>query len=51
MHGSHYIRGGTNEVTYQMIPTIERHGGAVLVKAPVTKILMDAKGTAVGKNY
>ncbi|KAJ8312461.1 hypothetical protein KUTeg_009834 [Tegillarca granosa] len=51
MHGSYYIRGGTNEVTYQMIPTIERHGGAVLVKAPVTKILMDAKGKAVGKKY
>ena len=49
MHGSSYPLGGTSEIAYQTIPVIERYGGKVLVNAPVTKILMDASGRAIGK--
>ena len=49
MHGSSYPLGGTSEIAYQTIPAIERNGGKVLVNAPVTKILMDDSGRAIGK--
>ena len=41
IHGSYYPVGGGSEIAFHIIPVIERGGGLVLVKAPVTKILLD----------
>lgn len=46
--GSYYPRGGASEFAFHMIPLIERSGGRVLVRAPVTKILCTGKGRAGG---
>ncbi|XP_064613670.1 all-trans-retinol 13,14-reductase-like [Liolophura sinensis] len=48
VRGSYYPRGGASEIAYHMIPIIERSGGRVLVRAPVTKILCTGKGRAGG---
>ena len=48
MHGGYYPLGGTSEIAYQIIPIIERYGGRVLVGAPVSKILTDDSGRAIG---
>ncbi|XP_077108665.1 all-trans-retinol 13,14-reductase-like [Ranitomeya variabilis] len=39
--GAWYPRGGSSEIAFHMIPVIERAGGKVLVKAPVTRILLN----------
>uniref|UniRef100_A0A8U8BXY9 Uncharacterized protein n=1 Tax=Geospiza parvula TaxID=87175 RepID=A0A8U8BXY9_GEOPR len=49
----HYQRGawyprGASEVAFHAVPVIERAGGAVLVRAPVTRVLVSADGTALG---
>ncbi|KFO71347.1 Putative all-trans-retinol 13,14-reductase, partial [Cuculus canorus] len=46
--GAWYPRGGASEVAFHAVPLIERAGGAVLVRAPVTRILVSPAGTAVG---
>ena len=48
-NGAYYPVGGPSEITYQMTRLIERHGGRVLVQAPVTDILCDDKGKAIGE--
>ncbi|KAK0057279.1 all-trans-retinol 13 14-reductase isoform X3 [Biomphalaria pfeifferi] len=52
--GAFYPVGGSSEIAFHMIKSIEKTGGKVLVQAPVTKILCDGKGRAygvqVGKN-
>ncbi|XP_063815968.1 all-trans-retinol 13,14-reductase-like [Pseudophryne corroboree] len=50
--GAWYPRGGSSEIAFHMIPVIERAGGRVLVRAPVTRILLSngrATGVAVQK--
>ncbi|XP_072549610.1 all-trans-retinol 13,14-reductase-like [Salminus brasiliensis] len=53
--GAWYPKGGASEIAYHMIPIIEKAGGAVLVRAPVNRILLnDAKeaiGVSVMKGY
>jgi all-trans-retinol 13,14-reductase len=49
LYGASYPRGGASEIAFHMIPIIERSGGRVLVRAPVTKILTNAKGKAIGE--
>ncbi|XP_030364601.1 all-trans-retinol 13,14-reductase-like [Strigops habroptila] len=46
--GAWYLRGGGSEVAFHAVPLIERAGGAVLVRAPVTRILMSPNGAAMG---
>ena len=46
--GGSYPVGGASEIAFHMIPIIERAGGKVLVRAPVTKILTDNQGRACG---
>ncbi|XP_068026836.1 all-trans-retinol 13,14-reductase-like [Melanerpes formicivorus] len=46
--GAWYPRGGASEIAFHCVPLIERAGGAVLVRAPVTRILLAPSGAAVG---
>jgi len=48
LYGASYPRGGASEIAYHIIPVIERAGGKVLVRAPVTEILVDSEGKASG---
>ena len=49
MFGGYYPVGGSSQIAFHIIPTIEAAGGRVLVRAPVTNILMDKhEGEAVG---
>ena len=43
--GAHYPVGGASEIAYNIIPVIEKAGGRVLVRAPVSNIV--AKGGKV----
>jgi all-trans-retinol 13,14-reductase len=45
--GAFYPRGGASQIARCIVPVITRAGGAVLVRAPVSKILL-SKGRAVG---
>ncbi|KAM9656791.1 all-trans-retinol 13,14-reductase-like [Morphnus guianensis] len=47
--GAWYPRGGASEIAFHAVPLIERAGGAVLVRAPVTRILVSPTGTAAGE--
>lgn len=50
--GASYPIGGASEIPYRIVPVIERAGGRVLMKAPVTEILTDygqVYGVRVGK--
>ena len=47
--GAWYPRGGASEIAFHTVPLIERAGGAVLVRAAVTRILVSPDGTAVGE--
>uniref|UniRef100_A0A3Q3EMY2 All-trans-retinol 13,14-reductase n=1 Tax=Labrus bergylta TaxID=56723 RepID=A0A3Q3EMY2_9LABR len=40
--------GGASEIAYHMIPIIEKAGGAVLVRAPVNRILFNEANEACG---
>lgn len=52
MNGAWYPKGGASEIAYHMIPIIEKAGGAVLVRAPVNRILFnDAKEAYGGCNF
>ncbi|XP_017694220.1 PREDICTED: all-trans-retinol 13,14-reductase-like [Lepidothrix coronata] len=46
--GAWYPRGGASEIAFHAVPVIERAGGAVLVRAPVTRVLVSPTGTALG---
>lgn len=46
-HGGYYPRGGSSEIVFQIIPTIEKAGGRVLVRAPVREILLSEAEDAV----
>ncbi|XP_026884069.2 all-trans-retinol 13,14-reductase isoform X1 [Electrophorus electricus] len=48
LHGAWYPRGGASEIAYHMIPIIEKAGGAVLVRAPVNRILLNDNNEAIG---
>lgn len=47
--GAWYPRGGASEIAFHAVPLIERAGGAVLVRAPVTRVLVSPAGAAVGE--
>ncbi|XP_016149332.1 putative all-trans-retinol 13,14-reductase [Sinocyclocheilus grahami] len=47
-HGVYYPKGGASEIPYHIIQVLERHGGKVLVNAPVSSILVDKKQNAYG---
>lgn len=48
LNGAWYPKGGASEIAYHMIPIIEKAGGAVLVRAPVNRILFNNANEAVG---
>ena len=48
MHGGYYPVGGASEIAYNIIPVIEKAGGKVLVRAPVTEIVLDSSDKAIG---
>ena len=49
MYGGYYPKGGSSEIAFQIIPTIEKSGGRVLVRAPIREILLnDARDRVVG---
>lgn len=47
IYGASYPRGGASEIPFHLIPVIEKSGGKVLVRAPVSKIICDGS-RAVG---
>ncbi|XP_072513519.1 inactive all-trans-retinol 13,14-reductase [Salminus brasiliensis] len=46
--GAYYPKGGAGEIPYHIVQVIEKHGGKVLVKAPVSQILVNETGAAYG---
>uniref|UniRef100_A0A3B4Z890 All-trans-retinol 13,14-reductase n=1 Tax=Stegastes partitus TaxID=144197 RepID=A0A3B4Z890_9TELE len=48
LNGAWYPKGGASEIAYHMIPIIEKAGGAVLVRAPVNRILFNGSQEAIG---
>ncbi|MBN3296500.1 RETST reductase, partial [Amia calva] len=48
LEGAWYPKGGASEIAYHMIPIIEEAGGAVLVRAPVQRILINDAKQAYG---
>ncbi|XP_029015716.1 all-trans-retinol 13,14-reductase isoform X2 [Betta splendens] len=48
LNGAWYPKGGASEIAYHMIPIIEKAGGAVLVRAPVNRILFNEAKEACG---
>ncbi|XP_045896579.1 all-trans-retinol 13,14-reductase [Micropterus dolomieu] len=48
LNGAWYPKGGASEIAYHMIPIIEKAGGAVLVRAPVNRILFNGAKEAYG---
>uniref|UniRef100_A0A3P8RVJ8 All-trans-retinol 13,14-reductase n=1 Tax=Amphiprion percula TaxID=161767 RepID=A0A3P8RVJ8_AMPPE len=48
LNGAWYPKGGATEISYHMIPIIEKAGGAVLVRAPVNRILFNDSKEAIG---
>ncbi|XP_067401900.1 all-trans-retinol 13,14-reductase [Emydura macquarii macquarii] len=48
LEGAWYPRGGPSEIAFHTIPLIEKAGGAVLTKAAVQSILVNAEGKAYG---
>lgn len=47
--GAYYPRGGASEFAFHIIPVVQQAGGAVLVRAPVQRILLNQQGKACGK--
>ncbi|CAH2274996.1 all-trans-retinol 13,14-reductase [Pelobates cultripes] len=48
LRGGWYPTGGASEITFHLVPTIERAGGAVLSKVTVDKILVNGERRAYG---
>ncbi|XP_062382908.1 inactive all-trans-retinol 13,14-reductase-like [Sardina pilchardus] len=46
--GAYYPKGGASEIPYHISNTIRKYGGEVLVRAPVTRVLLDKDGAACG---
>ncbi|KAI4821847.1 hypothetical protein KUCAC02_007425 [Chaenocephalus aceratus] len=46
--GAYYPRGGASEFAFHIINVIEKAGGAVLVRAPVQRVLLDRQNKAYG---
>uniref|UniRef100_A0A669B4J1 Amine oxidase domain-containing protein n=1 Tax=Oreochromis niloticus TaxID=8128 RepID=A0A669B4J1_ORENI len=46
--GAYYPRGGASEFAFHIISVIQQAGGAVLVRAPVQRILLNEQGKAYG---
>lgn len=46
--GAYYPRGGASEFAFHIIPVVQQAGGAVLVRAPVQRILLNQQGKAYG---
>uniref|UniRef100_A0A4W5KRC2 Si:ch1073-13h15.3 n=1 Tax=Hucho hucho TaxID=62062 RepID=A0A4W5KRC2_9TELE len=46
--GAYYPKEGASEISYHIIPVIQKSGGNVLVRAPVTQILVNNDGAAYG---
>ncbi|XP_071060261.1 all-trans-retinol 13,14-reductase-like [Pseudochaenichthys georgianus] len=44
--GAYYPRGGASEFAFHIINVIEKAGGAVLVRAPVQRVLLDRQNKA-----
>lgn len=49
LNGAWYPKGGASEIAYHMIPIIQKAGGAVLVRAPVNRILFNDAKEAYGR--
>ena len=49
VYGGYYPIGGASEIAFNIIPVIEKSGGKVLVRAKVTKILLNHNERAYGK--
>lgn len=47
--GAYYPQGGASEFAFHIIPVIHQAGGAVLVRAPVQRILLNQQGKAYGE--
>uniref|UniRef100_A0A0B7AWV0 Amine oxidase domain-containing protein n=1 Tax=Arion vulgaris TaxID=1028688 RepID=A0A0B7AWV0_9EUPU len=47
-NGAYYPTNGPSEIAFHMVQSIRKGGGSVLMQAPVTKILCDSGGKAVG---
>lgn len=47
--GAYYPKGGSSEIAFHIIRTINKYGGQCLVRAPVSQILVNKKGEAYGK--
>ncbi|OCT90038.1 retinol saturase (all-trans-retinol 13,14-reductase) L homeolog isoform X1 [Xenopus laevis] len=48
LRGAWYPSGGASEITFHLVPVIEKSGGAVLAKATVEKILVNSDKQACG---
>lgn len=48
--GAYYPKGGASEIPFHIIRTIQKYGGNCLVKAPVSRILVNEQGSAYGEN-
>lgn len=46
--GAYYPKGGASEIPLHITKVIQKYGGNVLVRAPVTRILVDEKGATYG---
>nr|XP_055032789.1 inactive all-trans-retinol 13,14-reductase [Misgurnus anguillicaudatus] len=46
--GAYYPKGGASEIPFHITKVIQKYGGNVLVRAPVSRILVDEKGSAYG---
>ncbi|KAK3560095.1 hypothetical protein QTP86_033895 [Hemibagrus guttatus] len=46
--GAYYPKGGASEIPFHITKVIQKHGGRVLVRAPVNHILVNSKGAAYG---
>ena len=47
--GGYYPIGGPSEITLQLIKSLEANGGRILTQAPVSSIMADDEGKAIGK--
>ncbi len=47
--GVYYPKGGASEIPYHIIQVLEKHGGKVLVNAPVSSILVDGMQNVYGE--
>uniref|UniRef100_A0AAR2J367 Uncharacterized protein n=1 Tax=Pygocentrus nattereri TaxID=42514 RepID=A0AAR2J367_PYGNA len=46
--GAYYPKGGASEIPFHITKVIQKYVGNVLVRAPVTRVLVNSKGAAYG---